>query len=828
MPGVSAKHQVQFEDDTSISLRIAGYSGVADHISVTNGKMYTDDLADNIFDVVVSHRTFVVQKLMLGEVLELPQLKDADGKPYKLRIAGIIESVQSGDPYWLTAPEQWNDTCLMDEALYRKLFMDPGKMNFSFQVQWYSILNESAIRADKADSYLRVLEQYFRDYEKMDINAACAANFRSVLESFAPQARKVNVSIIVMLLPVLVLLISFILMVCKQILDMERDEISVYKSRGADRRQILGIYALQSLCYCAAGLVVGVPLGALLCKLLGASSSFMEFKNTMPLSLRMDAEVLLCGVLAALVCFGAMTLPVLRYSKTDILEQKRKKNHKQGAPLWQKCCLDLVLLGVSGYGLYQFHSQESYLAERIAAGASADPLLYACSSLFMLGASLLLVRLFPLIIGLIFHCGRKLWSPSAYASFLGLIRIRGSRGFLMVFLCLTVSIGIFNAQTARTINSNAQDKIRYQNGADIVFREVWEQGSASEESGEADYLEPDFNRYLNLDGIQSITKVLVEDKAKVTVTKGSISNAKVMGIHTREFGNTANFDTALYPIHPYTYLNAISQNAQAILVSSNFRDKLGYEVGDSLTYSNSAGDSVRGVIYGFVDYWPSFTPVLRITQEDGTTAEKDAYLIVGHLSHMQKAWGITPYQVWINSKASNEYFYDFSQQESIRFDLFRDTSQDLLQQNNEPLFQATNGILTVGFLFILTLCSVGFLVYWILSIQGRTLQFGIFRAMGMSVKEVISILVGEQAAITGLSILSGAGIGMLTAKLFVPLMQLAYSKADQVIPLKIVSSSIDYIRLFAVIGAVMVICLAVLGWLVSRIQIAQALKLGED
>ena len=46
-------------------------------------------------------------------------------------------------------------------------------------------------------------------------------------------------------------------------------------------------------------------------------------------------------------------------------------------------------------------------------------------------------------------------------------------------------------------------------------------------------------------------------------------------------------------------------------MSSNFRQKYGYEVGDVLTYINGSGDAMRGIIYGFVDYWPCYSPVTR-------------------------------------------------------------------------------------------------------------------------------------------------------------------------------------------------------------------------
>lgn len=80
-----------------------------------------------------------------------------------------------------------------------------------------------------------------------------------------------------------------------------------------------------------------------------------------------------------------------------------------------------------------------------------------------------------------------------------------------------------------------------------------------------------------------------------------------MGIHTKEFGETAWFDESLLPVHWYEYLNAMSQNASAVLLSENMH-ALGYELGDVLYYRNGQGKSARGIVYGFVPYCPAIRP----------------------------------------------------------------------------------------------------------------------------------------------------------------------------------------------------------------------------
>ena len=90
------------------------------------------------------------------------------------------------------------------------------------------------------------------------------------------------------------------------------------------------------------------------------------------------------------------------------------------------------------------------------------------------------------------------------------------------------------------------------------------------------------------------------------------------------------------------------------------------------------------------------------------------------------------------------------------------------------------------------------------------------------------MLINEHIWISGASILVGAGVGKLTSRLFMPLIQIAYSSIDNALPLRIVSEVSDDIRLAVIVGIMILGCLFILGWLIKEMKIAQALKLGED
>jgi putative ABC transport system permease protein len=364
----------------------------------------------------------------------------------------------------------------------------------------------------------------------------------------------------------------------------------------------------------------------------------------------------------------------------------------------------------------------------------------------------------------------------------------------------------------------------------LRIKEVWAGNATVDEDGFVGkttfYYEPDFGAYTAFPEVESAARVLYEEAA-ITMPDGARSDAaRLMGVFTDEFGRTVWYRDGLLPTHLYDYLNAISQTPNAMLLSSNLNDR--FRLGDTVSL-NAGGRTAMGVVYGFVDYWPGFTTFERIENSDGTVTEREGFLAVANLGYLQSEWGVTPYEVWLKTNAgSGNFMSEYANERSIRYSIFRDAKADIIAARNAPVLQGTNGILTVDFIITLVICAVGFLIYWILSIKGRELQFGVFRAMGLSMGGILTILLSEQVLITGFAILLGAGIGELSSELFVPIIQAAYSASEQTIPMLIVMERADYARLYTVAGSMTAACLLALGVIVKRIKIAQALKLGED
>lgn len=817
-------------DDAKISsIGLGALEDVAAHARIVAGRMFDSERrADGTVEVIVSQRALVELNLLMGERREFPKLTDADGQPIVIEVVGVYDVSDVEDPYWVRSPSSYKSECLLDFDLFNRLFVRED-LPVALSGCWYELLDAEQMSARNAQALYETALKY-QEMGKNRQYLTVTVAFSDILKNHISQARRVRVTLWVLQAPIYILLAAFVFMVSRQILETEEAEISVLKSRGVSGGQILSMYLLQSCLLALAGTAAGVPLGALITQALGSANAFLEFVSRRALPVRVGRETALYALAAAAVSILAMVLPVRRYAKVSIVAQKQKKA-RRARPFWQKAFLDVIALGTALYGLYSFNGQKAQLAERILAGEVPDPLLFLCSSLFIIGAGLVAIRLIPLFVSAVFRVFRRLWSPALYASFLKVLRQRANQDFIMIFLVMTIALGVFNAQTARTINDSAEENTRYVTGADVVLREKWESNAdqvAENPSLDLIYYEPDYGVYQTMEGAASVCKVFTDANVSCSVPGGTLKKTLLMAIDTDAFGRTAWFDESLLPHHINEYLNAMAQNARAVLVSANFRDDYGLKLGDVINYWNTDSESTRGIIYGFVDYWPGYAPFTHEKSSDGVYRETENHLIVANLSQVQDVMGVRPYSVWVRAKDGAQFLYDYAETSGTRYAVFEDVDAKIVEMKNDPMIKSLNGVLTVGFIVALALCFIGFLMYWILSIRQRTLQFGIYRAMGMRMREILTMLLNEQLCISVLSIAVGAAVGHLAAKLYMPLIQIAYASSDSYLPLRTSVDVSDTLRLLVIVAVMLIACMAILFTIIRRMKIAQALKLGED
>lgn len=838
------------------SADLSAIDGMEGHIRLLDGRLPEKEPINGIYEALVVKEALTELGMVLNTVFTI---QDENLKqPIYVKPVGVFDRSDYTDLFWYNIPSSYKNSFLIYFDLFEKEFTEGSKLNLQSSY-WYMALDYSKMSLvstnDFIDAHRTITAHMDKRYETHNMNAPAL----QTLGAYYVKEANLRLMLWSLNVPVMLMLAFYLYMVANLITERQKTEIAVLRSRGASRLQIIFSYVAEGLVLGAIAFSVGPYFGAFLTKLLGASSGFLEFVQRAKLDVELNRDAFLYGLIAVASSLVMTLIPVLLAMRVTIVGQKQQSARQEKSSFWHKYFIDVMLIGVALYGLNNYKTRiKELLSLGLKSGdLKVDPLLFLIPALFILGMGLIILRIYPWFMRLVFQVGRRWWPPSLYSTFIQVSRSTIQYQFIMVFLIITIATGLFSASATRTINKNTSDKILYSAGSDITMQIRWENDAPPailtglmEESEEEDadskatsdaplktqYTEPSFLPFTQLPGVEHAAKVF-NKKDAIYIHGKTTENIQLMGIESKQFGETAWMRDRLLDHHINEYLNLIARNPSAVLISKSMAEEYSLKPGDTMTLGWEGVEGAQFTVYGVIDYWPSWNPnpgvndtVTTTTKQGSTTKIKKPNLVIGQLPYIQNNLALEPYEVWLKLKleASSQAVYQAIVDHGYEIESLRDAKQEQIKSIKDPFQMAINGVMTLGFLISIFICFFGFLLYWVLSLFARTLQFGILRAMGISFFQLILMLVGEQILISGAAIFIGILTGNVASHLFVPLFELSFDPKTQVPPFEVTFDPRDQVRLYWIVTMMIAIGLGVLGSFVSRIRIHQAVKLGED
>lgn len=806
--------------------KMVGMTGIEDHIEIIDGRMYSGQRADDgSFEVICNEEALKVLDIVCGQSYSVQNSFYSQTAPLNITVVGVFKLSDDNDSYWSESMEEYLNALFMDYDVFINDYVMTGVTTLN-DINYRCCFDYNHLDLNSLGD---VTEDLAEDFE---LYPAYGYQFRmgvyDILTEYAVRAGDLKQLLWILQIPSIVMLAFYLFMVSQLNVEQEKNEIAVFKSRGASSKQIFAIYALETGVLGLATLIIAPLIGLVLCSFLGVSNGFLEFVNRTGLSARLSLDAVIYALIAVVIFFVTTMLPIIPASKLSIVKYKQSKARVVKMSLWEKAFADVILLGGSlvwyfftANRLEKLFEEGTYVSD-----GSVNPMYFIFSTMFILGAGLLFIRLYPYLLKLIYRLGRRFWSVPQYVAITSVARSQGGRErFLMLFLVVTFGLGIFSANTARAINNSKSDRIYYSAGADVVIDAFWRMESSEDNSG---YVELDFEQFENLKGVESAAKVLKEDVDIAINGEMQRSKAGLMAIEPGQFSQTAWFRNDLLPVHWWNYCAALAECRSGVLASRSLEEK-GLQLGDTVTVRWNGNDAIELTILAFVDYFPSIDPAEQTEVSRSTeTVRKD--FVIANYNYIRKLTEFQPYQIWLKMEegATSEELYEDITEKNIKIQKITDCSQLLIAEKTDPDLQGMNGALTMGFVVIMLMTVIGFLIYWIISIRSRTLQFGVLRAMGVTFKEIIATLGYEQLLVSVASIAAGFVIGGIASDLYIPLFRTMYDAADQTPPFIVRGDAGDYIKMYVIITIMLLGGFAVLGGIIRRININKALKLGED
>ena len=787
-----------------------------------------DPSPESFVDVMIHEEFASEYGIQLGEYYQGYNWRlDADD-PMQItliRIAGIWRPRDDEDEYWFYRPNVFEDILLINEETYRNRLAPYTESEINLAV-WYIVTDGSGVNTSRVDELIR----RHNDTEKIADQYLPGTYIQaSPVEELRPYQRIVTVltlTLTIFSLPIVILLIIFLVMLVGLVVDGQRNETAVLRSRGTSPFQVVGLTTVEGIIMGVIALVVGAALAIAFTQLIGTTRSFMDFRWGHHFIVSVPPTIGSTIALAIVFTILIRVVPTIGAARHTIISYKMDQSRLLRRPLWQRLGIDILLLIVIGYFYYQVIQQGGLIdvegGARNIEDAYNQPFVFLMPPLTIFALTLFLLRFLPPML-------RAMAWLIQWTNSVGLLivtrqleRAPGAYYLPLILLVSTISLGIYTASFARTIDRYLYEQQYYRVSADVSVR-VFSQNPSSLPGGGGGSDAPP--AYMHISEFTSMPQVLGatrigEYAAKARLTSGSVEG-RFVGVDRADLGPVVFWRSDFADIRLGYLTNALALQEDSVLATREFMEQRALDIGDLLELDVRSGGEVFKInlqIVGELNYFPRWYP------------EKDGALFVGNLDYL-----FEQAQIELAHRVIMRVTPDFDQRAFTRavFDrgaagvLVDEPITRIVREQSRPERQGLFGLLSIGFITSSLATMIGFLLYTVFSYQRRYVELGILRAIGLSQSSMILSVAWELGLLIIMGLALGLGIGLVVSVLYIPYMQFVSSLEGVVPPYVVTMAWSEIAQIVALFLATFLLIMFILLVILRRMRIFQAVKLGE-
>jgi len=556
----------------------------------------------------------------------------------------------------------------------------------------------------------------------------------------------------------------------------------------------------------------------------------MDFSSRALLDINWSKTAFQAGLIAFLVIWLLTLIPAIKFSRDTIVSYKKDRARQIKPPVWQRLWLDFLLLIPAGYGTYILSRQGSLFptSQTIPNGTTdplSDPLLFLVPSLSVLALSLLSARGLHYILEGISWLISHTKSTGLILAVRQLARTRTYQAPLLI-LIFTLSLSIYTASLAQTIDQHLINRVFYEVGSEANFTKVGQEqlpginmGNSSENKD--DSLSFPVNEFLKIPGIEKAVRV-GNYPAYASMVIGGVEKGRFIGVDRIEFPSAAYWRTDFADFPLGHLMNLLAASPEGILASREFLEDNGLNPGDplELRIATDLGRVVMiGTIVGSFDLFPTWY------------SEEDGPLFIGNLETVfDLSGGFTNYQVWVKTDSS----FDYNSIQHIvlpglgvKVLSWKSSPPRIASIQGRPEQQGVFGFLMIGFACAALFTVAGLFMYTFFSYRQRYIELGVLRAIGLNSKQMGFSLAIELFFLLIIGGVIGTILGLWSSNLYIPFLQIGQKPFERIPPFEVVIGWSSIVQIYVLFIILVVFVLFLLISALRRMKIFQAIKLGE-
>ncbi len=826
--------QTNYSGDDDLGFAsLATTTDIEAHIELVEGALpVVPNSANEPIEILISHTFATETGWQVGEQYLMLNLgRTVEGPDFIVHIAGIWQPRDTAEPFWFFGFSSFDDLFLVPENTFANIVAPVlgDEVNFAL---WYLVMDGSDVGTEQID---RLVVGAAQVEQKVGVLLPDTTSYiapTNNLHFYRRAVAELSLLLFSINVPTIWMALAFTGLVAGLAVSQQRNEIAVTRSRGGTRWQIIGMALVEGVLLGLMALGLGTIVALWLTQVLGQARSFLDFSGATAVRMNLTQQAIKAGILAVFLALTARIIPAIAASQHTIITFKQEQARSLSRPWWQRAWLDLILVAIATYGFYILRQQGSLTLSNersnIISNATAtadpfqNPLLLLLPALTIFALTLLFLRFLPWFMQMLGWLIARSNSVSLLQAVRYLARTPRYYTTPLGLLILTIGLAVFTASLARTVDLQLYDQSFYKIGADISLITIPPSPIGFGPQANSDELLFTFlpvSVYERLSGIERAARVGTYDLH--SQIDGRRISGQFIGVDPDQFHKVAYWRWDFSHYRFGTLMNALGYHANGVLVPNSLLNSSTLRLGDPIRYSLNLGSSdveVEGVVVGSFDYFPTWYP----TEEN--------LLIVGNLTNVfEVAGGEFPYHVWARSDGLIEA--DSFRQELLDqqlFGTFWDESRPLVATaQSQPQRQGLFGLLSVGFITSALLTVFGFFLYALFSLQRRTVELGILRAVGLPRPKMIRLIAWELVLLIICGLLLGTVLGVLISQQFIPFLQAGNDVSDLAPPLLVEIAWEAVAQIYILFGLLFVVALIALSWRLLRINLFESIKLGE-
>lgn len=783
------------------SFRAWSYDRLRTSVRVVEGKLpapANPQGATNLFkpppiEVAIGLDTAAQTGLKVGDRIT------AQHDHYRLDIVGIVEPLDPGDDMWggdlsafgiaIDASNPNVDFLTVSLLLAPKTMQDFVAGHHAY---WRVVVDHEQITADNAEAVLTGLVNIQTELGTLRIQVS--TGLVKILEDYLAQLSRVRTSLFLLTAQAFIFVLYTLAMLTSFLLDRSQAELAILSGRGATALQIVRVFATESL-------ILALPAALLLGPYIAHGAAVMWAQAVeAPVPATLPDESRWLALIATGLGWLALVLPVYPAARHNVLEWQRRRARPERLARWQKLYLDLFLLALGGLAYWQLNQAGSFVMRRVGGTSLADPILLVGPSLLLIAVALVFLRVFPYLLRLVawaFRRTRGLMLPVGLSR-LARDPIKPSRVVLLISLAAGLT---FFASTFGTSLTHSQTEMgHYLAGADLRV-------SLTDISIET---------LTDLPGVLTASPVF-----RGTVQTEEGRGIQLLAVDPETFSQVARY---------FSSVSNLTMSSITRILETEVTDEVAPVIMSfsALPRKKTAGDqlllSLAGTrpcfeVRGTISNFPTLSGPYAIVSLPDLSEQVDLTSFGARRAGDFEAWlTIDP--------AQYEALVGRSELQGRILDDARTQSRVL---QNDVMAQGTSGAFDLNMLVLALLSVVGFLLVHFFAAQQRRIEFSILRAMGLSTRQLLSLLTTEGVLVISMGLLAGTAIGYGLANVMVPYLSRAISSslAGVSIPKALVSWS-AVAQLYVFLIAFYALAILFLQLTLMRGGIHRELRIGDE